>query len=116
MAELKIDGVDLVLHLTRLEELEALHGDLKAPLKAVQSIEVLEDAHDAADHGFKVGERLPGHSEVAVVYFDGRKIFAAVHHGTPRGLRIAFTGESYDEWIVGSTDPESLKSLIDAAR
>ena len=85
-------------------------------LKAVQSIEVLEDAHDAADHGFKVGERLPGHSEVAVVYFDGRKIFAAVHHGTPRGLRIAFTGESYDEWIVGSTDPESLKSLIDAAR
>ena len=58
------------------------------------AIEVLEDAHEPADHGFKVGERLPGVSEVATVRSEGRKIFAAVHHDTPRGVRVSFEGGS----------------------
>jgi hypothetical protein len=41
MAELLVDGDDLVLRLTRLEKLEAVHGDLRAPLASVRSIEVL---------------------------------------------------------------------------
>jgi len=37
MAELQIEGNELVLHLTRVEEFEALHGDLRAPLSAVRT-------------------------------------------------------------------------------
>ncbi|NNN13528.1 MAG: hypothetical protein HKL81_07280 [Acidimicrobiaceae bacterium] len=116
MAELRIEGADLVLHLSRLEELEAVHGDLRVPLSSVRFVEVLEDAHEPADQGFKVGERLPGYSEVASVHTDGRKIFAAVHHDTPRGVRVVLESAPYDEWIVGSADPESLKARIDAKR
>lgn len=113
MAELRIDGEELVLHLSRTEKLEAVHGDLRAPRSAVRSVQVLEDAHEPVDHGFKQGERLPGYSEVAIVRSRGQKLFAVVHHDTPRGVRIDFEGLDYDAWVIGSDDPESLKATID---
>ena len=116
MAELRIDGDEVVLHLTRTEELEAVHGDLRAPLSAVRGVEVVADAHAPADGGFKVGERLPGVSEVATVHTDGERLFAAVHHDTPRGVRVRFAGTGYDEWIVGCADPEATRSLIEQRR
>ncbi len=113
MAELLFEGDELVLHLSGVEKLEAVHGDLRAPRSAVRSVEVLDDAHEPADHGFKQGERLPGYSEVAIVRTRSQKLFAAVHHDTPRGVRINFEGTGYDAWIVGSADPESLKARIE---
>jgi plasmid stabilization system protein ParE len=112
MAELQVEGDELVLRLSRIEKLEAMHGDLRAPRSAVRSIEVLEDAHEPADHGLKMGERLPGYSEVAIVRTRGRKVFAVVHPDTPRGVQINVEGIGYDAWIVGSADPESLKRRI----
>ena len=114
MADLRIEGDELVLHLSALERLEAVHGDLREPLSAVRAIEVLENAHEPADHGFKVGERLPGVSEVAVVRTRGEKLFAAVHHDTPRGVRVAFSGGDYDAWIVGCGDPEAVAADLRA--
>src|SRR5487761_2247336 len=113
MAELEIEGDELVLHVTRVEEFEAVHGDLRAPLSAVRGVEVLEDAHEPADHGFEVAERHAGVSEVAAVRADGRRMFAAVHHNTPRGVGVRFDGTGDDEWIVGCGDPEATKSRID---
>ena len=113
MAELLVEGDEVVLHLSRVEKLEAVHGDLRAPLASIRSVDVLEDAHEPADHGFKQGERLPGSSEVAVVRTRGQKLFAVVHHDTPRGVRVNFEGTDFDAWIVGSEDPESLKRRIE---
>lgn len=112
MAEVVVEGEEIVLHLSRTEKLEAVHGDLRAPRSAVRSVEILDDAHEPADHGFKVGERLPGHSEVAIVRTGDEKLFAVVHSDTPRGVRINFEGIDYDAWIVGSKDPESLERRI----
>jgi hypothetical protein len=112
MAELALEGDELVLHLSRMERLEAVHGDLRAPLAAVRSVDILDDAHRPADRGFKVGERLPGHSVVAVVRAGGQKLFAAVHHDTPRGVRVNFEGLDYDAWIVGSVDPEGVAARV----
>ena len=116
MAELLIEGDALVLHLSRMEEFEAVHGDLRAPLSAVRSVEVLDDAHEPVDHGFKVGERLPGVSEVASVRTGGQRIFAAVHHDTPRGVRVVFEGAAYDAWIVGAADPEKVAAELESKR
>jgi uncharacterized protein len=113
MAQVLVEGDELVLHLSGAEKLEAVHRDLRAPRSAVRSGEILEDAHEPADHGFKVGERLPGYSEVAAVRTGGQRLFAVVHHDTPRGVRINFDGAEYDAWIVGSPDPESLKRQIE---
>ena len=116
MANLVVDGDDLVLRLTRAEKLEGLHRDLRAPMSTVTAVEVLDDAHRAADMiGIKVGTRIPGVIEVATVH-GARTIFAAVHRDTPRGVRVSFTGAEQDEWIVGSTDPEGIAAKINAAR
>ena len=113
MAELRIEGEELVLHLSRIEELEAVHSDLRAPLSSVQSVEILDDAHEPADHGFRIGEAVPGFSEVASLRTGGQRLFAAVHHDTPRGVRVVFAGADFDVWIVGCTDPEAVKARID---
>ncbi|MGO8877222.1 MAG: hypothetical protein ACLQNG_15845 [Acidimicrobiales bacterium] len=113
MAELRIEGDELVLHLSGAEKLESVHGDLRAPLAAVRSVEVLDDAHEPADHGFKVGERILGVSEVASIRSGGQKLFAAVHRDTPRGVRVVFEGADYDAWIVGCADPEGVRSQIE---
>ncbi len=113
MAELRMDGDTLVLQLSRLEKLEAVRGDLRAPRAAVRAIEILEDAHAPADRGLKVGERLPGVSEVATIHNRDERLFAAVHHDTPRGLRVAFEGTDYDAWIVGCADPEAVKAALE---
>jgi len=116
VAELQIEGVELVLHLTKGEVAEAIHGDLRAPLTDVLSVEILDDAHDAADHGMKSGTRIPGVLEVATVHTDGKRLFAAVHRRTPRGVRVILQNGSFDEWIVGCEDPESVVAEISKAK
>ncbi len=114
MAEIVIDGQDLVLKLTKLEAIASVHGDVRVPLSHLQAVEVLEDAHDPADHGFRIGERLPGHSEMGRVIHQGKRLFVEVHHSTPRGLRITFFEADFDEWIVGLADPESMANKLRA--
>jgi hypothetical protein len=48
-------------------------------------------------------------AEVGTVHAGGRRIFAAVHRDTPRGVLVAFDeGGRYDKWIVGCADPETV--------
>jgi hypothetical protein len=70
MAELRIAGDQLELHLTAVEKLESVHGDIRLPLSVVQSIEVIDDAHGPAGitAGAKVGTRIPGVIEVATIH------------------------------------------------
>ncbi|HEX3791513.1 MAG TPA: hypothetical protein VHW44_26875 [Pseudonocardiaceae bacterium] len=113
MAELVVDGSDLVLKLSTAEKMEGLHGDLRVPRSSVRRVEVLDDAHRAAGitKGIKVGTRLPGVIEVGTILGEGKR-FAAVHHDTPRGVRVVLADASFDEWIVGCADPESVAASI----
>jgi len=112
MAELRVTGGELVLHLTGIEKAEAAHSSLRAPLTAIRGVEILEDAHAPADRGIKVGTRIPGYIEVGTIHADGHKIFAVVHKDTPRGLLIWLEGASHDQWIVGCADPETVASSL----
>jgi hypothetical protein len=111
MGDLQVKGDELVLHLSAAEKVEGMHGDLRVPLSAVRSVEVLQDAHEPADHGIKLGTRMSGVIEVGTMAGES-KIFAAVHRDTPRGVRVVLDGSSYDEWIVGCADPETLAQEI----
>jgi hypothetical protein len=110
VADLRIDGNELVLHLSGAERVEGVHGDLRAPLSAVRGIDVLDDAHSpvGVKAGFKIGTRIPGVFEVGVIQGRTKRLFAAVHHNTPRGVRVRLVGTAYDEWIVGCADPEAV--------
>jgi hypothetical protein len=110
MAELRVEGGDLVLHLTGVEKAESVHADLRVPLSAVRGVEILDDAHGPVGirSGVKIGTRIPGVVEVGTVLGRTERLFAAVHHDTPRGLRVRLEGSSYNEWIVGCADPEAV--------
>lgn len=116
MAEIEVDGDELVLKLTLGEKAGAVHGDPRAPRSALRSVEVLDDAHEPGDHGWKIGERLPGVVEVGTILDGGQKIFAAVHHHTPRGVLLSFEGADYDEWVVGCEDPEAVAKQLSPQR
>jgi hypothetical protein len=118
MAELQVQGNELVLHLSAAEKVEGVHGDLRVPLSAVRGVAVLENAHQAAGikAGVKVGTRIPGVVEVGLVQGRTTRRFVAVHHDTPRGLRIVLDGSGYGEWIVGSTDPEAVVTRLGLPR
>jgi hypothetical protein len=114
MAELMVEGDELVLHLSAAEKVEGAHRDVRAPLSAVRGVEVVDDAHRAAGFraGVKIGTRIPGVAEVGVVQGRTRRRFVAVHHDTPRGLRIQLDGTPFDEWIVGCADPEAVTARL----
>ena len=114
MAQLHVEDGELVLSLSVLEKVGGVHGDLRVPLSAVREVEVLADAHGPADVGIKAGTRIPRVIELGTIYGSSKKIFAAVHHGTPRGLRVVLQGSSYDEWIVGAADPETVAQEVQA--
>ncbi len=119
MADLRIDGATVRLLLTAAEKVEGVHGDLTAPIGAIRDVEVLDDPHKAAGirAGMKVGTRIPGVLEVGRVVGLDTQRFVAVHHDTPRGIRIRFEGtDGFNEWIVGSENPEEVASQLEAAR
>ena len=117
MAELQLEGAELVLHLSGAEKAEAVHGDLRVPLSALLGVEVLDDAHGwtGIGVGFKVGMRVPGVATVATVHGHGEKMFVAVHGDTPCGVRVHLEGAPWDEWIVGCADPEAVAATLASA-
>jgi len=115
MAELVVEADTLVLHLSPREKFEGIHGDLRAPLSAVDRVEVLDNAHKAADIGVRMGTRIFGVIEVGTIRGRGKKLFAAVHHDTPQGVRVVLSGLDQDEWIIGCADPHAVAASINSA-
>lgn len=114
MADLIVEGDELVLRLRPVEKIEAVHGEVRVPLRSVRTVEVLADAVGAV-HGFRVGTGIPG--SVAIGTFRSREasIFAVVHHDTERGVRVSLEDAQYDELIVGCDDPEAVAASIQPA-
>jgi hypothetical protein len=118
MAELHVDGDDLVLQLSATEKVEAVHGNPAVPLSAISNVEIIDNAHEwtGIGVGLKVGMRMPGKATVATVRGHGEKIFIVVHGDTPRGVRIHLTDAPWDEWIVGCADPEAVVASLSTGR
>jgi hypothetical protein len=112
MAELMRDGQDLVVKLNVMEKAEAMHGEVRVPWAAVQSMTVLEDAIHAV-HGLKLpGSRLPGVFAMGTFKSNEGNVFAIVHHQTPRGVKVTLTGAAYDALIIGTEDPEAVVAAL----
>jgi len=114
MAKLVVENNELVLKLSAIEKAEAVHKDLHVPLTKVQKVETINDAQEMTRirTGLKVGLRVPGYACVAVVHRHGYKAFIVVHHDTPSAIRVSLKDDSYNEWIVGVSDPNSILAKL----
>lgn len=112
MAELSIEAGELIVHLSPLEKAEAAHADLRFPTSSITDIAVLDNAIQAV-HGLRApGAGIPGYLAVGTFRGLTSKTFAAVHHNTPRGVKIDLEGEKYDTLVIGCEDPEGTAQII----
>jgi hypothetical protein len=116
MAELTREGDELVVHLSVAEKAEALHGDIRVPMSAVRQLEVVDDAVHAVNAFTKsVGSAWPGMFVIGTFHSAGSKVFAVVHHNTPRGVRVRLEGTNFDELLAGCDHPEGVVEQLQAS-
>ncbi|MGA8208339.1 MAG: hypothetical protein WB801_08335 [Candidatus Dormiibacterota bacterium] len=114
MADIRIDGSDLVVELSRLEKVEAVHGDLRVPLTSVRQVEVVNSPL-ALIHGVKLpGTDIPGRTAVGTWVSPDGRIFAVEHHAS-RGVVLHLEGQTYQQLIVGCDQPEEVAEKVRSA-
>jgi hypothetical protein len=77
VAAVRVDDDDVVVALTRLEKVAALHGDVRVPLSAVHAVEVVDDG-PAAVHGVRApGTAWPGGPKIGTWRRRGGRTFGS---------------------------------------
>jgi hypothetical protein len=114
MADIRADDGELVLVLTGLEKMEGVHGDIRVPLSAVRDVEVVDRPLDLI-HGLKMpGTGISGRTAVGTWISSDGKTFAVEHHAS-RGVVVRLEGQTYQQLVIGSDDPEALAERLRSA-
>jgi hypothetical protein len=114
MAEVSVEGDELVVRLSLLEQAESLHGGVRVPRGDITSVEVLERPIDAVGGWKVVGARLSGSFAIGTFVVDGRRVFAVVHRDTGRGVRVRVIRGPFYELVIGCDDPEGVAASLAA--
>ena len=121
MADIAREGNEIVLKLSTGERILAVHRDVRVPLSAVKSADVVDEPirriQGLKPRNSKVfGGYWPGWFAYGS-FFDGtvrRRLFAAVNRRKPRGLEITLDGAKYTRLIVSLDHPDDTKTALTA--
>jgi hypothetical protein len=120
MAQVRVVGDELVVALTPLEKLAALHGDVRLLMTDLASVEVVADG-TAAVHGLRApGTAWPGGPRIGTWRRRDGRMFAVARHG--RGavlMRLAGGGigrTGFTELVVTVADPAAVAAALSAPR
>jgi hypothetical protein len=112
MANLIIEDDAVVVSLSAMEKVEALHGDVTVPRSAVTRTRVVPDGM-AEVHGLRTpGTGLPGVIMVGVWRSGTVVTFAACHGRTP-AIVIDLDGAQFDRLVVTVADPEHVQRSLE---
>ncbi len=113
MASVTVDGDQLVVRLTPLEKVLALHGDVRVPLRAVGSAAV-EPHPWQAMRGIRLGTSLPGIAFYGTRRHREGKDFGAVSRRPV--VRVELDGRApFARLLVSVPDAEATVAEIRAA-
>ena len=112
---------EIVLKLSAGERIMAMHRDVRVPLSAVNSVDVVDEPirriQGLKPRNWKVfGGYWPGWFAYGS-FFDGtirQRLFAAVNGRKPRGLEITLDGAKYTRLIVSLDHPDDTKTALTA--
>jgi hypothetical protein len=113
VADLHVEGDELVLHLSRREKAEGFHGDIRVPQAAVSAVRVVEDPWVELRGMRSPGTGLPGVIAVGTRRGAFGKDFAAVHGKGP-GIVVELEGADYGRLVITSDDPASVAARVTA--
>ena len=112
MARLIVDGTDLVVGLSWLEKLGAVHGNVRVPLRAVRSAVAEPNPWDALRGVKLAGTGIPGVAVLGTRHSSGGQDFAALVGRRP-AVRVELTNEApYAQLLVSVSDAESTLAAI----
>lgn len=115
MVDLRVDGGEIVVGLTRLEKVAALHGDVRVPVAAVRGVEVVDDG-PVAVHGLRApGTAWPGGPKIGTWRRRDGRTFAVTRRGRP-ALRLTLDDprSAFTELVVTVDDPHAVAGLLAA--
>lgn len=118
MAELRVDGDQVTVVLSRGEHLEGVHGNVSFNVDRVRTAAVID--HPIGAVGLRdlklAGTFVPGMTAVGTFKRGPARLFLVAHHKSARGLRIELDDGPFDEIVLGLDDPEAALAALEAAR
>jgi len=99
MAELRLDGTDLVVRLSALEKLGAVRGDVRVPLRAITTVRVSDEAWSELRGVRAPGTGIPGVISLCTRRGKGVRDFAAVYGHGP-AVVVDASGADFDRLVV----------------
>jgi hypothetical protein len=116
VAELQIDGNELVLHLRALEKVEGAHGDVRMPLSTVRAVRAVNNPWTELRGIRAPGTGLPNVIAVGTRRGKFGRDFAAVHGKGP-AVVVELEGAEYGRLVVTLDDAAArAKAIAEAIR
>jgi hypothetical protein len=103
VAELRVDGDELVLQLRPMEKAEGAHGDIRVPLSSVTAVRSVDDPWPELRGIRAPGTGLPNVIAVGTRRGGFGKDFAAVHGKGP-AVVVELEGADYGRLVVTADD------------
>ncbi|MDX6705248.1 MAG: hypothetical protein QOI48_1094 [Solirubrobacteraceae bacterium] len=114
MATLTPDDDSLLLRLSTLEKLGALHGDVRVALSAVQAIDAVQNPFRELRGIRAPGTGLPGQIALGTWRYRGGKDFVAIYRGKP-GLIVRLRGAPFQRLLVSADEPDAVAACLRSA-
>jgi len=105
MAQLLVEGDELVVSLTRGEKFWGFHGNIRVPLSAVHSVSVPEYPLQAVRGWRMAGTGIPGRIVLGTRRHAGGFDFTAVH-GQQMAVQVDLNGPPRWQRLLVSVPPE----------
>jgi hypothetical protein len=113
VATIKVDGEDLVLHLSWREKIAGFHANLRAPLTAVRSVKVLAKPWMELRGWRMAGITITGRVGLGTRRHGDGFDFCALHGERP-AVQVELASGRFGRWVVSV--PEGGDVLSEAAR
>jgi len=118
VAQFVIQGSDLVVRLSLMEKVGALHADVRVPLATVRAVRVAADPWTELRGLRAPGTGVPSVISLATRRRSGVRDFAAVYSHTPPVV-IDAAGADFDRLVIASSharvDAERIATAVRAA-
>jgi hypothetical protein len=111
VATLTVDGSDLVVRMSEVENFEALHRDIRLALSMVRTVRVVDDAWPELRGIRAPGTGIPGVIAVATRRGSFGKDFVVVHGKDP-AVVIELACADYSRIVVTTPEAESMAAEI----